>query len=189
MKKLTSDLHFRHRNICNYTDRSKVTNSELHDQWVTNLWNSEVDSHDEVWHMGDFCFSAKYEVVRDIVQRLNGKKYFIIGNHDKEENFRRLRQEGLIEWYGHYREIYIGDNKACLMHFPIAAWHRQHYGSWHLHGHTHAGFQGQGKSLDVGLDMSYKLFGEHRFFTEQDIAEFMQERTIHVADSHKAKED
>jgi calcineurin-like phosphoesterase family protein len=183
----TSDLHFHHRNICNYTNRHFVTAPELHDQWVIDLWNSTVQPGDIVYHLGDFCFNSRYEILRDIVRKLNGQKHFIIGNHDKEENFKKLKTEGLIHWYGHYKEIKIKDTKVVLSHFPFASWHRQHYGSWHLHGHTHGCQMGEGKILDAGLDMSFKLYNEHKFFDEQMIEDFMNSREITVVDGHKAR--
>ena len=184
MKKFTSDVHFRHRNIVNYTDRKEVTNAESHDAWAVDLWNREVSPSDDVYHLGDFCFSSRYEDVKSFVSSLSGHKHFILGNHDKEDNFRKLHKEGLIESYGHYKEIKIGDTKTVLFHFPITAWNRQHYGSWCLHGHCHSNLQGQGKILDVGLDMSYLLYGEHRFFTEEDIKKFMDSREVFIADGH-----
>jgi calcineurin-like phosphoesterase family protein len=182
-----SDLHFHHRNICNYTNRHLVTTPEQHDQWVIDLWNSTVNPGDIVYHLGDFCFNSRYEILRDIVRKLNGQKHFIIGNHDKEENFKKLKAEGLIHWYGHYKEIKIKDTKVILSHFPFASWHRQHYGSWHLHGHCHASFQGEGKILDAGLDMSFKLYNEHKFFDEQMILDFMESRDVVVTDGHKPR--
>lgn len=134
-KVFTSDVHFLHKNICNYTDRGKVTDADLHTDWAIDLWNREVSDHDDVYHLGDFCFAKGYETLKGIVTRLKGKKHFILGNHDSESNFARLHRDGLIEWYGHYKEIKIGEQKVVLFHFPITSWHRQHYGSWHLHGH------------------------------------------------------
>ena len=159
----------------------------MHDEWLIDLWNSTVNPGDIVYHLGDFCFNSRYEVIRNIVRKLNGQKHFIIGNHDKEENFKKLKAEGLLHWYGHYKEIKIKDTKVVLSHFPFASWHRQHYGSWHLHGHCHASYQGEGKSLDTGLDMAYKLYNQHRFFSEEMIEEFMNSREIVTVDGHKAR--
>lgn len=184
---VTSDLHFWHRNICTYTDRNSVTTAESHDEWLIDLWNSTVNPGDIVYHLGDFCFNSRYEIIRDIVRKLNGQKHFIIGNHDKEENFKKLKADGLLHWYGHYKEIKIKDTKVVLSHFPFASWHRQHYGSWHLHGHCHASYQGEGKILDVGLDMAYKLTGEHRFFNEEMIEDFMNSREVISVDGHKVR--
>lgn len=64
---------------------------------------------------------------------------------------------------------------------------KQHYGSLALHGHCHSSYQGQGKILDVGIDNAYKLYGEHRLFSEQDVIDFMKERPTHIADAHRTE--
>ena len=56
----------------------------------------------------------------------------------------------------------------------------------HMHGHCYGSLgSAKGKILDVGLDSAYNIFGEHRFFTEQDVIEYMQSRELPVADHHK----
>lgn len=84
-----------------------------------------------------------------------------------------------------YDEIDIQGVKACLMHFPITSWHKQNYGSWMLYGHCHGKMQGQGKTVDVGIDSAYNVFGEHRLFSDEDIVAFMQQRQIYIADLHR----
>ena len=110
-----------------------------------------------------------------------------MGNHDKEENFRKLRNDGLIESYGYYKEIKIGDTKVCMSHYPMTVWNRQHYGSFMLHGHCHGSFQGKGKILDVGLDNVMNVYGGHFFLTEENITQFMSEQEVYIADHHSTK--
>ena len=132
-----SDLHYLHKNICDYTDRKLVTTPEKHTEWLTELWNKEVQPEDTVWHLGDFCFSTKYDVVAGIVRGLSGNKNFIKGNHCDARILNKLKEDGLINnWYD-YKEIKLGEDRipVCLFHFPVACWHKQGYGSWHLHGH------------------------------------------------------
>jgi len=190
----TSDLHFMHKRIVEFTNRSVETTQELHDEWLIRIWNSQVNPEDTVWHLGDFCFARGYDTVANIVKRLNGAKFFLKGNHCDRAIMQRLRDENLIQWFGDYREVYLKDAQGkkqatCLFHFPVAAWHKQGHGSLHLHGHCHGSFQGQGKSLDVGLDNAYNIYGTHRFFSEENVLEFMQGRDKVVVDHHKNRED
>lgn len=182
---LTSDLHFNHKRITEFTDRKLVVAQEEHDEWLIDLWNSKVKKSDTIWHLGDFSFNHKQQEVNALVKRLNGQKMFVKGNHDRSEIFDNLKKANLIQNWFHYKEIKLSNTPACLFHFPVAAWHRQHYGSLMLHGHCHGSYQGQGKSLDVGLDNAYNIFGEHKFFTEESVLEFMQDRTLHIAESHR----
>lgn len=181
----TSDLHFHHQRICEFTERKHFTNPEEHTEWLINIWNSQVTKADKIFHLGDFSFSHKYEEVASVVRRLNGQKFFIKGNHDRSELFDSLKLSNLIQNWWDYKEIKLGTTPACLFHFPIASHHKQHYGSFMLHGHCHGGYQGQGKILDVGIDNAYKLYGEHRLFSEQDVLDFMQTRKLHIADDHR----
>lgn len=73
-----------------------------------------------------------------------------------------------------------------LFHFPIASWHKQDHGSWNCFGHSHGGFQSsKGKMLDVGIDSSYNLYGNHRLFSESDIREYMQSQAVVATDHHR----
>jgi hypothetical protein len=68
----------------------------------------------------------------------------------------------------------------------VSSWHKQGYGSWHLHGHCHGNHaDSKGKMLDVGIDSAYNIYKEHKFFTEEDVAVYMQDRSVYVSDHHK----
>jgi calcineurin-like phosphoesterase family protein len=184
----TSDLHMGHKNICAYTNRKLFTTPEDHTEWLIDIWNKQVKPSDLVYHLGDFCFSTKAEELTDIIKRLNGQKIFIKGNHDDRVNLAMLTQFYYIDNWHDYKEIKIGVTKACLFHFPISAWHQQHKGSFHLHGHSHGSHKQEGKILDVGLDSAYTIFGEHRLFSEKDVLEYMQQQKVFVADNHTYRE-
>ena len=44
-------------------------------------WNSVIGKDDTVFHLGDFCLGGAAEWTK-ILDRLNGKIYLIMGNHD-----------------------------------------------------------------------------------------------------------
>lgn len=184
MKLFTSDLHAFHKNICKFTNRHLVTNTENHEEWLVNLWNSQATQSDLVYILGDISF-GKFDQTKEVLQRLQGQKIVIKGNHDNEQNLNRLKYDGVITAWKLYDEIEIQGVKACLMHYPIASWNRQHYGSLMLHGHSHGMYQGQGKILDVGIDSAYSIFGEHRLFSEENVVNFMYTREIYITDSHR----
>lgn len=184
----TSDLHFDHKNIVKYTNRGKDTTQEDHDEWLIDLWNSQVNKSDLVWHLGDFSFSRSADNIEPILDRLNGTKHFIKGNHDDRKVLSELKTMNAISWLGDYKETKIKQNPVVLFHFPISVWHRKHYGAFHLHGHSHGGFkEGRGKILDVGLDSAYVVFGQHKFFSEEDVLEYMQSRNLEILDHHKER--
>lgn len=181
----TSDLHFCHKNIVQYTNRAMDTTQENHDEWLIDLWNSQVNKGDLVWHLGDFSFSRNTGEIHRLITQLNGVKHFIKGNHDDRDILDKLKKNNFISWWGDYKETKIGGVSTCLFHFKIENWHKQHHGSYHLFGHSHGQAKDSGgKCLDVGLDSAYNLFGKHKFFSEEDVLEYMQQRNVVVNDHH-----
>lgn len=83
-----SDTHFQHKNIALvFTDaktgkRVRNFNSvqEMDETMIQN-WNSVVKYGDIVYHLGDVFF-GNAESADKILQRLNGEKKLIMGNHD-----------------------------------------------------------------------------------------------------------
>jgi len=83
------------------------------------------------------------------------------------------------------KEIKLSNGASvCLFHFPMQVWHKQHYGSYHLHGHCHGTFQGNGRILDVGLDNYFNLYGRHDFFTEEEVIKLVGSKDIRTFDGH-----
>lgn len=190
MKIFTSDLHHMHNRIVEFTNRGESTTQENHTQWLTDVWNKNVSSGDLVYHLGDFSFAKKYDDIALFMQKLNGQKIFIKGNHDKRENLDQLVKDKLISAWYDYKEIKLQDVPTVLFHFPIASWHRQSHGAIHLHGHSHGNFKDfRGKMLDVGIDSAYNLYGEHKFITEDEVITFMQHEDIYTADQHRKVTD
>lgn len=184
-KWFTSDLHHSHKRIVEFTNRGVDTTQEQHDEWLVDLWNSQVAPGDLVYHIGDFSFAKSYDSIANFVEKLNGQKILIKGNHDRSKNMLQLLWDGLVVKYEKYLEIDIGKTNVTLFHFPIAVWHKQHYGAWHLHGHSHGNYRvEQGKILDVGLDNAYNVYGKHVFFDESMIQAYMDTRSMQVLDHH-----
>lgn len=187
----TSDLqlHFHHKNICKFTRRHEVVQQEHHEEWLIDIWNNTCTKADKVWHLGDFTFLSKYEEIAALVKKLPGQKFFIKGNHDRTKVLDALKKDGLIQMYYQYEEIKIQATPVCLFHFPITSWHKQHYGSIHLHGHSHGSLAPQqGKILDVGIDNAYNIFGEYKFFTEQDILDYTSKIPVRLNDHHEQRD-
>jgi calcineurin-like phosphoesterase family protein len=182
----TSDLHFHHRNIVKFTNRGKDTTQELHDEWLVNLWNSQVAKGDLVYHLGDFSFAKDFENIRSLCRRLSGNKYMLRGNHDY--HFDLYHALAGVTALRDYKEIKLDGIKTVLFHYPIASWHSQSHGSMHLHGHCHGNLKqefSQGKILDVSLDSAYMITGQHRFFSAEDVLAIMQGKQKVINDLHR----
>lgn len=186
----TSDLHFFHKNIVKFTSRYLVTNEDSHNEWLIDVWNSQVKPGDIVYHLGDLSFAKDVSKTIEILKRLNGQKILIKGNHDHSDNWKHLGNVNGIQTHQYLEKTFEIDGEkqhVCMFHFPIASWHKQSHGSWHLHGHSHGGFtESKGKMLDVGIDSAYNLLGRHAFFSLDAITEYMSNQEKYVAEAHRS---
>ena len=139
-----SDYHIGHQNVIRFDGRPFKDLQEMHLTLIEN-WNSVVQDEDIVFYLGDFAFKDRGEDVW-FRKQLNGKIYFIMGNHDKVRNISQL---GFEKIFGDDTAlggatIYVKDEDAnrgyqdiILCHYPILSWNKSHHGSWHIHGHCH----------------------------------------------------
>ncbi len=156
MKWFTSDTHFGHKNIIRYSNRPYRSVDEMNEALIDSI-NQLVQPNDELYHLGDFAFSDE-EATYNIVKRLNGKKHFIYGNHDK--TIKRSHDiQNLFESVSTYSELYFNDAKlgkipVVLCHYPMITWNKAHHGSFMLHGHCHGNlrYPFPARIMDVGVD-------------------------------------
>lgn len=156
----TSDTHFNHSNIIRYCNRP-FKNVDMMNEAIIANWNSVVGQNDIVFHLGDFCLGGADEWNR-ILDRLNGRIYLILGNHDIK-NLRR----GMIDRFERVEMsmyIEVGKIKIYLNHFPYLCFDGGYqHDVWQLFGHVHtrAGNTGSDAErlrylyptqLDVGVD-------------------------------------
>lgn len=143
----TSDNHYGHTNIINFCKRPFKNIYEM-DEELTKRWNEVVKENDIVFCLGDFCFGGSKEW-NEKLDKLNGKKYLIIGNHDEKN----LRQGYLnkFEKVSYMMHIYVDGQSIYLSHFPFlcfAGSYREKHSVWSLHGHVHSN-----PKIKGGLDM------------------------------------
>ena len=130
---LVSDTHFGHKGVCHFTRNDGVTKlrpfdtPEEMDEFMVEAWNKKVRPNDKVYHLGDVVMHRRSLSIMD---RLNGDKVLIRGNHDifKDEDYRK-----------YFRELraYHVMNGMILSHIPI---HPESLGRFgvNIHGHLHA---------------------------------------------------
>lgn len=122
---IISDLHLGHENMAK--KRGFISSLE-HDEFIVNNWNLWVSKRDTVWILGDITMekSSPYP----ILDRLNGYKKVVLGNHDQPQHIPELLKHvnsvcGMIKYKG-----------FILTHCPI---HESELGrfSKNIHGHVH----------------------------------------------------
>lgn len=127
----TADTHFGHENIIKYCNRPFKSLEQMNDTIIKN-WNSIVRDKDTVIVAGDFCFkntSNKGEGTRNgfgfYVDKLNGHKVFLQGNHDKHNGLKTGFKSVSITL--HKQDIFITHRPSDLiLGYDI-----------HLVGHVH----------------------------------------------------
>ena len=78
-----SDTHFGHKNVIRFCDRPFKTVTEMNNSMIE-IWNSVVSDADTVFVLGD-VFLCPEEEAKEYIERLNGYKVLVKGNHDYSE--------------------------------------------------------------------------------------------------------
>jgi len=130
----TADHHFGHSNIIRHCNRPFQSVDEMNDVLLDN-WNSAVKPGDTVYIIGDLFFRNAIPA-EDFLHKLKGKKYLIIGNHDKDW-MKRTDLPKYFESAERMMEISTGAHKVTLCHYPMMTWNAISKGSYMIHGHIH----------------------------------------------------
>jgi calcineurin-like phosphoesterase family protein len=150
---LVSDTHFGHAGACRFMRNDGVTklrpwtDPDEMDEFMVRAWNERVRPNDKVYHLGDVVINRKS---LPIMNRLNGDKVLIRGNHDI------FKDEDYTPYFRSLRAYHVM-NGMILSHIPI---HSESLGRFgvNIHGHLHAnrvmlpGFNG--KITDI-VDVRY----------------------------------
>ena len=155
---ITSDLHFSHANIqkfCPATRGHYRDVDDMNEQMILE-WNSKVASTDVVYILGDIAFCSA-DKASEIVNRLNGSKHLIVGNHD-EKNLKNARFRECFASVQHYLRLVYNKQLVIMCHFPIYDHDQAGRGSLMLHGHLHGTPHPiPGRIKDVGMDATGEI--------------------------------
>lgn len=143
MRYFISDLHFCHKGLNARMDKRGFGDTEQMNEYMIHRWNSRVHRNDEVIILGDFSFGTG-AATNEILQRLNGRKCLIEGNHDwrflKDSDF----DCSLFKWIKPYAELKDNHRLICMCHYPIMCYNGQYRvgddgapRSYMLYGHVH----------------------------------------------------
>lgn len=182
----TADLHHAHASICEKAGRPYGSLEEMHDAMRAD-WNMRVSPQDRVFVIGDVSFAKK--LGGDAwLRSLNGQKFLVAGNHDFSDGMESSKHWA---WVKDLAEIRMGSDWIVMCHFPLLSWHRQHKGSFMLHGHCHGNMKypwrmRRARILDVGVDATVKWLGHYGPVEWDEIREHMASRGIVSLDHHQA---
>lgn len=130
---LISDTHFGHMGVCKFlrADGTKLRpwdDSESMDEAMVERWNDTVRPNDKVYHLGDVVINRK---ALKILDRLNGDKVLIKGNHDI------FKLEDYTPYFRDIRGYHVMPGVGVILsHIPL---HIDSHGRFglNIHGHLH----------------------------------------------------
>lgn len=197
----TADTHFGHRKIPYYAKRKfclSVEELDLLDSgtqdwnpsWysikkmdeilIENI-NNYVDENDVLWHLGDYCYSKNRDLeiqAEKYRKRIKCKNVNLVwGNHDNHKIAKFFKS------CCERQEVTIKNKFIVLSHYAQAVWNKSHNGSWHLYGHSHSSAENwlnehmpERLSLDVGVDNIFKIFGEYRPVSFEELFNYFKNK-------------
>lgn len=142
----TADHHFGHKRIIELAQRPFASVEEM-DEEMIKRWNLLVAPEDLVYHLGDFAFADH----QPYLDRLNGQKSLILGNHDHSNRVKKAKGWSTIDSLLHV-DVLGEEAPIVLCHYGMRVWNRSHHGALHFYGHSHGTLPGDSQSCDVGVD-------------------------------------
>jgi calcineurin-like phosphoesterase family protein len=121
-----ADLHLGHQNMAT---RRGFETVEEHDEHVIAQWNSVVSKRDVTYVLGDVTMEKAGSY--PLLDRLNGLKHVVLGNHDRRQDVRKLLEHvesvaGMVNYKG-----------VILTHCPIHPMELEYRFPKNIHGHIH----------------------------------------------------
>jgi calcineurin-like phosphoesterase family protein len=130
-----------------------------HNDWlIREVYNKYISKKDDVYILGDVSLAPRNDAEK-FIDRLNGNKHLILGNHCKNiahsTRFCEITQRKDFTYSRFGLNLHI-----VLDHYPLASWNRKIHGSWMLYGHVHGRFEKISPEIekflgfvwDVGID-------------------------------------
>jgi calcineurin-like phosphoesterase family protein len=175
----TADCHFGHASIIESCKRP-WSNVDKMDSDLIRLWNESVKPEDTIYIVGDFCIkTAKHRSYYELIlNKLNGKKILIPGNHEIEKYSFYCGDRGIGFWSLHYPYVEVDDYLVC--HDPALA--TMDRDSWFLCGHVHDQYHICGNVINVGVDVN-----DYRPISLNDIHMLSNINKIKIEDTRKKK--
>lgn len=187
MKFFTADLHLGHERIIGteFSNRPFASIAE-HDAHIIDQINAHVDTRDELFILGDFCWERPGHYRARIKCRT---VHLLWGNHDKASYGKHFSTTDDVRMVKIGIDI-SGDKpvsiRAFCSHYAHAYWPSSHHGALHFYGHNHdmredtleAAFPGR-RAVDVGVDTAKRLLGEYRPFSDLTLISMLQSRSGH----------
>ena len=129
-----SDLHIGHASVIKFDNRPFADVGKMNEAIIAN-WNSRVESTDTVYILGDYIWTKENEWAQ-IVERFNGNKVLIRGNHDPRQFSKTVRN--MFQDITNLKEIKDDGRHIVMCHYPIPFFRAGFApNAYMLYGHVH----------------------------------------------------
>lgn len=174
----TSDTHLYHENSLKFMhceNKEVYTRpfDDIHEmnEYAIDQWNSVVKPEDKLIHVGDVAFAVKKYNALELLNRMNGKKTLIMGNHD---------QYGKIELYSEYfnriygsMEFTLGGLRGIVTHIPVHPSQLEERFAFNIHGHLHDAVIPDPRYFNVSVEQN-----DFKPFTRYEIEQTLYQRGV-----------
>lgn len=122
-----ADLHFGHENVAKWRGFASAAEQDEH---IIKTWNATVHKRDVTYILGDVTMEKAS--CYDLLDRLNGTKHVVLGNHDRRQDVRKLLEHvdtvaGMLQHKGIF-----------LTHCPVHPMEMDYRVKYNIHGHIHS---------------------------------------------------
>ena len=170
-----ADTHFGHDNIRRYCDRPFSSVGEMDDALI-GTFSKLVKKGDTLIHAGDIAMNPKF--ILRFLDSIDGKILYCFGNHDKKKHRGIIKDHPAVIHTGELIAGNIEGNHVVACHYAMRVWDRSHHGSTHVYGHSHGTLPPMAGSLDIGIDNAFRLLGEYRPFSLEEVLKFSSEKGL-----------
>ena len=151
MDYFASDFHIGHNREFIYKNRG-FSAIEEHDKALFKEISEKLTIKDTLYYLGDFTFKHNsLEIIEDM-SYIPCKVIFITGNHDRYIIQNKKYMSERFTFVGSLFDYKNKDINITLCHYPLRAWNKSHFNSWHLYGHIHSETDFGGKTLNIAID-------------------------------------
>ena len=136
------------------------------DRVLTDNWNARVGADDDVWVLGDVVFERDNNPAR-YLERLNGHKHLIIGNHDEANALQVDPATGTTRFTDHFETIDFAlrrtdekNRKLWMSHYPLLEGPKDTWVLYgHIHNHRNQGYWDVLRNMDQAINCCVEVNG------------------------------
>lgn len=176
----SSDLHLNHQAIIDFG--RKFESLEWMNRYIIDEINIKVKGKDLLVLLGDSLMGEK-DYTKFLNSLVCNNVIILFGNHcNRGKLYGSLQECDKLLFLGDYLELSIDKQIVCCSHYPLFNWSYQDDGSFSLHGHLHADESDVAKeihkykSMDVGIDSYFKMFGDYSVFSFDLIKQLLKNK-------------